>query len=591
MPTTGASKAAWKVTSLKDFLNDQIGFIPIISITESWCKTYHSKAQVDLPDYNVYKSNRLSRSRGECAVYIRNNIVVDNVHCYDNTFCEMVSLHLPESKTLLITVYRPCPCPVNKFSDLLGWIRSELNVADDTWTIIINGDLNFPNIIWDTISTSISDPCAEEFLDILTSYGLQQFVTTPTRIDKVTGAANTLDLFITNNPELVLDISCEDTMLSDHKLLRISITEDFKPSKIYHSSVSYSSFGMFDFYQADFDRLNGYLSNVVWNAILESSGSDFSSSFKDILFNICHLCVPCKVSNSSENRPRRKLKCIQGLKRKKKMLVARIKVLQRNNPASSFIPSLQNKVDLIDSGIKQSILDFNDRAEQKAINRIKDNPSFFYSYVKKKSKKRCKIGTLKNSSGDIVSNPSQMADLLQNQFCSVFSNMENPQKKDPEYASASCSLSDLSFDQADIEWAIDQIKLHSAPGEDEFPAFLLKKCKRYLSLPIFLLWKKSFNEGIIDECFLSQLIAPTFKSGNHFLPSNYRPISLTSHLIKIFERVIQRKMVEYLEANDLLNQNQHGFRKGFSCLSELLAHFNDVIDNMSNGYSTDTIYI
>ena len=66
---------------------------------------------------------------------------------------------------------------------------------------------------------------------------------------------------------------------------------------------------------------------------------------------------------------------------------------------------------------------------------------------------------------------------------------------------------------------------------------------------------------------------------------------MTSHLIKIFERVIQKKMVDYLEANDLLNHNQHGFRKGFSCLSELLAHFNDVIDNMSNGHSTDTIYL
>ena len=39
-------------------------------------------------------------------------------------------------------------------------------------------------------------------------------------------------------------------------------------------------------------------------------------------------------------------------------------------------------------------------------------------------------------------------------------------------------------------------------------------------------------------------------------------------------------MIEYLENNALLNHNQHGFRKGFSCLSELLAHFNDVIDNV-----------
>ena len=184
-----------------------------------------------------------------------------------------------------------------------------------------------------------------------------------------------------------------------------------------------------------------------------------------------------------------------------------------------------------------------------------------------------------------------MADLLQKQFCSVFSSSDNPLKKDPDYEATSCSLYDIDFVQDDIEWAIDQIKLHSAPGEDEFPSILLKKCKANISLPIYLLWKKSFDEGVIDQCFLSQLIAPVFKTGSHFESANYRPISLTSHIIKIFERVVQKKIVEYLENNALLNHNQHGFRKGFSCLSELLAHFNDVIDNMANGSSTDTIYL
>ena len=539
----------------------------------------------------MYRADRLSRIRGGCAVYVRDNIVVENVKCFDNKFCEMISLQLPESKTLLITLYRPTHCPQDKFTDLLTWLRSQLDGADDSWSIIINGDLNFPNINWETISLSSSDASSEEFLNVLSSYGLRQFVSTPTRTDKATGASNILDLFITNNPELVLDISCEDTMLSDHKLVRISVTEDFKPSKVFHSSVSYSSFGMFDFHHADFDRLNSYLSNINWNELLESSANDFSTTFKDVLFNICHLCAPYKLPYSSENKPRHKLKCIQGLKRKKKKLVARIKALQRNTPQSSFIPALLNKVELINSDIKQSILNFNERSELKAIDRIKDNPSYFYSYVKKKSKKRCKVGPLKNSAGDIVSNPSEMADLLQKQFCSVFSRIDNPLKKDPNYEAASCTLSDLYFDQTDFEWAIDQIKLNSAPGEDEFPAILLKRCKCNLALPLYLMWKKSFDQGVIDQCFLSQLIAPTFKSGSHFDPENYRPISLTSHLIKIFERVIQKKVVEYLEENGLLNHNQHGFRKGFSCLSELLAHFNDIIDNMSNGSRTDTIYL
>ena len=72
---------------------------------------------------------------------------------------------------------------------------------------------------------------------------------------------------------------------------------------------------------------------------------------------------------------------------------------------------------------------------------------------------------------------------------------------------------------------------------------------------------------------------------------NYRPVSLTSHVIKVFERVIQKKVLHYLESNKLLSCNQHGFRKGCSCLSELLAHFNEIYENLGNKLDTDTIYL
>lgn len=591
VPTTGASKASFKIEYLKDLVSDNAGFIPIVSITESWCKSYHSDAQMALPNYNIYRADRQVRHRGGCAVYVHENIIVQDFKSFDNEYCEMVSIQLPESKTILNTVYRPTHCPHAKFNDLLNWIKSMLDAVDDSWTCIINGDLNFPDINWDTFSLSSPDSCGDEFLDLFTSYGLTQSVLIPTRTDKSTGASNILDLFITNDPELVLDVSCEeDPLLSDHKIVRISLSDDFKPSKTHHSNAAYSSFGIFDFNHADFERLNSYFENVNWSELSQKSEADFLSNFKDVVFNICHLCVPYKLS-TVVRKPKTKLKCIQGLKRKKKKMIGRIKALQAINPASSFIPALSNKVEVINTSIKQTILNFNEKCEMDAVKKIKKNPSYFYSYVKKKSKKRSKVGPLKNCNGSIISSPSKMADLLQKQFCSVFSDVANPLKKDPDYVAAPCSLTDLDFNQADIEWAIDQIKMTSAPGEDEFPAVLLKSCKSHLALPIYLLWKKSFNDGVIDQCFLSQIIAPVFKNGSRFDPSNYRPISLTSHLIKIFERVVQKNVVAYLEENNLLNINQHGFRKGYSCLSELLAHFNDIIDNMSNGNRTDTIYL
>ena len=86
-------------------------------------------------------------------------------------------------------------------------------------------------------------------------------------------------------------------------------------------------------------------------------------------------------------------------------------------------------------------------------------------------------------------------------------------------------------------------------------------------------------------------IAPLHKKGSHALPANYRPVFLTSHIIKIFERVLRKRLVSYLEANELLCNNQHGFRSGCSCLTQLLHHFDDILENLMNNADLDSIYL
>ena len=52
-----------------------------------------------------------------------------------------------------------------------------------------------------------------------------------------------------------------------------------------------------------------------------------------------------------------------------------------------------------------------------------------------------------------------------------------------------------------------------------------------------------------------------FKSGDVHNPSNYRPISLLPVLLKILERSVHMKLIEYLKNNNLLSTNQFGHRK------------------------------
>ena len=183
-----------------------------------------------------------------------------------------------------------------------------------------------------------------------------------------------------------------------------------------------------------------------------------------------------------------------------------------------------------------------------------------------------------------------MAELLQNQYVSVFSNPA-AEITLPAESYSGPEISDIPFTKDDIEAAIDEMDRDSATTEHDIPALILKECKGNVSYPIFLIWRISFHNGIIPEDMKIQSITPIFKKGDKSDPANYRPISLTSHLIKIFERVIRKNLVHHLEKNNILSNKQHGFRKGRSCLTHLLKHVDDIIQSLLNGNDHDVIYL
>ena len=95
----------------------------------------------------------------------------------------------------------------------------------------------------------------------------------------------------------------------------------------------------------------------------------------------------------------------------------------KNNPHAppSQIESLQRKLALAHIEIRDAINNDLLYREQQAVSKVKDNPKYFYSYAKKFSRKRGNISMLFDTNGSIKSNPTDIANLLQQQFLSVFS--------------------------------------------------------------------------------------------------------------------------------------------------------------------------
>ena len=84
------------------------------------------------------------------------------------------------------------------------------------------------------------------------------------------------------------------------------------------------------------------------------------------------------------------------------------------------------------------------------------------------------------------------------------------------------------------------------------------------------MFKASLDTSEIPQDWKIANISATFKKGSRKDPENYRSVSLTSYISKFFEKLLKEELVNYLEANKLINESQHGFRTGKSCLTNLL---------------------
>ena len=72
---------------------------------------------------------------------------------------------------------------------------------------------------------------------------------------------------------------------------------------------------------------------------------------------------------------------------------------------------------------------------------------------------------------------------------------------------------------------------------------------------------------------------------------NYRPVSLTSLVVKVLEKLLKGHIEKHLDENRILNDSQHGFRKGRSCQTNLLEFMEYITDCIDKGDAVDIIYL
>ena len=122
------------------------------------------------------------------------------------------------------------------------------------------------------------------------------------------------------------------------------------------------------------------------------------------------------------------------------------------------------------------------------------------------------------------------------------------------------------------------------------PTKLLTETVEQISKPLAIV-QLVINGGVVPFEWKDANIIPLLRNGSRNKSDNYRPVSLSSVICKLLERLIKDHMVEFLVRHKLLNPSQHGFLKARFCLTNMLCFFEEITKWIDEGSPVDIIYL
>ena len=195
------------------------------------------------------------------------------------------------------------------------------------------------------------------------------------------------------------------------------------------------------------------------------------------------------------------------------------------------------------------------------------NSKPLWSYIKSKKNDNLGVSPLKEN-GKIFSESKDKAEILLRQFSSVFTKTVSLIMP-PVSLFIHEPLEQIQVETKGVEKLLHKIQPHKAKGPDNIPNYVLKNCSSTLAPGIALIFQKSLDSSTLPKDWTDANVSPIYKKGDRQSAENYRPVSLTSVLSKTLEHIVCHTMHKHFEKHNVLTNLNHGFRKGFSCETQL----------------------
>ena len=216
-----------------------------------------------------------------------------------------------------------------------------------------------------------------------------------------------------------------------------------------------------------------------------------------------------------------------------------------------------------------------------------NNPKPFWRFVKSRKCDNLGVSALKKK-GHLHSDAKKKADILLDQFCSVFTSDDDDSGEMPQVGlNIKDNISDIVIDPKGVEKLLSNLQPHKAAGPDMIPNLVLKNCSKALAPGVSVLFQKSLDSGELPRDWKDANVTPVFKKGDRHAAENYRPVSLTCVLSKSLEHIVCGHLHKHFAEHKVLTTVNHGFRSGHSCETQLTVTTDDLARNIEAGLQTD----
>ena len=487
---------------------------------------------------------------------------------------DVIWLRIPLSTISIFICFiylSPNLASTQQFFDYLTRCHESIITKHPSSEIIFAGDFNAHHVEW--LGSSRTTPRGEQAFDFAALCSLQQLIQQPTRIpDRHDHLPNILDLFLTSNiPQYSYNILAPIGS-SDHNLISVKCKwarpPPLPPSK--------RLFWHFD--RARWNDLRSFFLDFPWGASCFSSRdvSVIADSVSRVIVAGMESCIP----HSTKSNTSAKWfdgSCSDAVKQRDDAYRA---WRQHPDPTShSNYLLARNRTKGIIRRVKRAFIkrrcaDLSDSNNTKILWSLTKSISSNFS--------NSLIPPLILPDNSVATSPFEkclaFSTLFQNNSTLDDSNAPSPPNPPP---SSSMPLPIFSIRR--VRRALLNLDVSKAYGSDGIPPRVLRECAYELSPIINRLFRLIIKTKIFPSSWKHSLVQPIPKSGDRSNPSNYRPISITCTISKVFEMILNKHFLKHLENNSLLSDHQYGFRRARST-GDLLSYVTSIWSSALRDY-------